>query len=139
MRLVNGSPANTAPRGRPAELVAYGRHAVIVVNPTPTLKQRTGVELVPLPDGRALISFDRARTIAALELTIADALEDHSLSRPDQAVFRAIAEILRTARRSNDVTLLQRNIIVLEARRQRTPSNGKGRPPEPASRAKRPA
>ena len=45
----------------PAELARYGQRAVIVVNPTRTLEQRTGVTLVPLPDGRALISFERPR------------------------------------------------------------------------------
>jgi hypothetical protein len=42
----------------PAELAAFGRRAVIVVNPSRTLERRTGVVLVPLSDGRALISFD---------------------------------------------------------------------------------
>src|ERR687886_98330 len=43
----------------PAELASFGRRAVIVVNPTRTLEQRTGVTLIHLPDGRALISFER--------------------------------------------------------------------------------
>ena len=101
----------------PAELVVFGRRAVIVVNPTRTLEERTGIDLVPLPDGRALISFDSPGTIAALELRIEDAIEDRRLSREDQAIFEAIASILKTARRSDDVVLVQRNIIVLEARR----------------------
>ena len=75
------------------------------------------MSLVPLPDGRALISFERPRTIAEVELTIADAIADHRLSRTDQATFKAIEEILRAARRSKDVTLQQRSIIVLESRR----------------------
>jgi hypothetical protein len=49
---------------------------VIVVNPSRTLEKRTGVELLHMPDGRALISFDQPMTIAGLELLIADALED---------------------------------------------------------------
>ena len=100
-----------------AELATYGRHAVIVVRPTPTLKQRTGVDLVPLPDGRALISFDRPTTIEGLELTIADALDDPRLHRADRAVFEAIGDILRTARRSSDVVMLQKTIIVLRTLR----------------------
>ena len=99
----------------------FGQRAVIVVNPTRTLEQRTGVTLVPLPDGRALISFERPRTIAEFELTVADAIADHRLSRTDQATFKAIEEILRMARRSKDVTLQQRSIIVLESHR-RAPS-----------------
>ena len=101
----------------PAELAGFGRHAVIVVNPTRSLEERAGVALVHLPDGRALISFDQPRTIADLELTIDDALEEGRLAKPDEDVFRAIADILRNARRSQDLTLRQRNIIVLESKR----------------------
>jgi hypothetical protein len=115
---------------KPAELASFGRHAVILVKPTRTLKDRVGVELVPLPDGRALISFGQATTIAELELKIADALDDRRLTRADRATFEAIAEILRTARRSNEVTLLERNIIVLEARRRTASGSRETKRPE---------
>ena len=101
----------------PAELAVYGTRAVIVVNPTRTLEQHTGVHLIPLPDGRALISFDAPLTIADLELMIDDAIDDHRLSSSDQAVFNGIADLLRGARRSKTVRLQQRNIIVIESRR----------------------
>jgi hypothetical protein len=105
----------------PAELATFGRHSVIVVNPSRTLEKRTGVELLHLPDGRALISFDRSRTIPGLELLIADALEDPALPPPDRAVFEAIAGILKSARRSDTIALLQRHVIVLETRRGAAP------------------
>ena len=63
----------------PAELSAFGRRAVIVVNPTRTLEQLTGVSLVPLSDGRALISFDEPLSVAQLELRIQDAIEADTL------------------------------------------------------------
>jgi len=103
----------------PAELATFGRRAVIVVNPSRTLEERTGVDLVPLPDGRALISLEDATTPAGLELKIADALEDRRLRRADRHIFEAIAAILKSARRSTEVVLLRRNIIVLESRRTR--------------------
>ena len=104
-------------RPRPAaELASFGRHAVIVVRPSRTLERRTGVELLHRPDGRALISFDQTRTIPALELLIADALEDAALPPDDRRIFEAIAGILKNARRSDRVALLQRNVIVLESR-----------------------
>src|SRR5687767_805685 len=105
----------------PAELATFGRHSVIVVNPSRTLERRTGIELLHLPDGRALISFERSMTIAALELLIADALEDRNLPAGDRAIFQAIGGILKTARRSDSITLLQRNVIVLETRRAAAP------------------
>jgi hypothetical protein len=101
----------------PAELVTFGRHSVIVVNPSRTLEKRTGIELVHLPDGRALISFDRSMTIPGLELLVEDALEDRNLPITDRAIFTALGSILKGARRSDKVVLLQRNIIVLETRR----------------------
>src|SRR3954466_10320838 len=39
----------------PAELVTFGRHSMIAVQPSKTLEKRTGVGLLHLPDGRALI------------------------------------------------------------------------------------
>lgn len=101
----------------PAELATFGRHSVIIVTPSRTLERRTGVDLLHLPDGRALISFDQLTTIADLELLIEDALEDRSLPALDRDVFEAIRAILRSARRSDSVALLQRNVIVLETRR----------------------
>ena len=102
-----------APHGA-AELATFGHYAVIVVNPTKTLERRTGVLLVPLTDGRALIAFDESMTAARLELAIQDELEDHDLPPEDARVFQAIRELLKDARRSKAVTLKQRNIIVLE-------------------------
>ena len=105
----------------PAELATFGRHSVIVVNPSRTLEKRTGVELLHMPDGRALISFDQPMTIAGLELLIEDALEGKALPADDRAIFEAIGGILKTARRSANVVLLQRNVIVLETRRSAAP------------------
>jgi hypothetical protein len=98
----------------PVELATFGRRAVIVVSPTRTLAQRTGVFLVPLSDGRALIAFDEAMTTARLELTIQDELEGHGLSDEDARVFQSIWNLLKQARRSKSVALQQRHIIVLE-------------------------
>lgn len=102
-----------------AELVTFGRHAVITVRPTPTLEKRADVQLVPLPDGRALISFAQAQTIAELELTLNDALEDPSLAPDDRELFEAIVRILKEARRSRTVLVQRRNIIVLESGQRR--------------------
>jgi len=112
-----------------AELSRFGRRAVIVVNASRALERRAGVDLVPLPDGRALISFEESTTPAALELRIEDALEDPELTPPDRLVFEAILEILKTARRSGDVALLRRNIIVLEGRRPARAGRGPTRLP----------
>ena len=107
-------PQLTRRRQLPAELASFGRHSVIVVTPSRTLARRMGVELVPLPDGRALISFERSTTPASLELRINDALDDAALPASDREILGAIAGILREARRSANVVLKQPNIIMLE-------------------------
>jgi hypothetical protein len=113
----------------PAELVRFGRRAVIVVSPTRTLEQRTGVFLVPIPDGRALISFDDSITIATLELKVRDALDDRKLSVGDRRIFESVHEVLHAARTNGEVVLHERKIIVLESRvrRNRNGSAGSGR------------
>jgi hypothetical protein len=99
---------------RAAELVTFGKRAVIVVNPTRTLEQQTGVLLVPLSDGRALISFDGSMSAARFELKIQDSLEDRQLPDADAGIFEGIRDILKDARRSSTVELRQQNILVLE-------------------------
>src|SRR5262245_55747974 len=42
---------------RPAEIAAFGNQAVIVVRPAKVLKRLPGVQLVPVSNGRALISL----------------------------------------------------------------------------------
>jgi hypothetical protein len=102
----------------PAEIARFGSRAVIVVNPTRTLERRTGVTLVPLPDGRALISFARSITPAHIELKLADALDDPELDDSDRAIFTAIQDILRSVRKTRGVSVEQRSIIVLETDRR---------------------
>jgi len=108
-----------------AELIVFGRNAVITVRPTPSLERRADIQLVPLPDGRALISFAQPRTIAELELTLNDAVDDASVPQDDRELFAAIVRILKDARRSGDVIVHRRNIVVLES---------SGRTPRAASR-----
>ena len=98
----------------PAELAPFGRRAVIVVNPTRTLADRTGVLLIPLSDGRALIAFDERLTPAQLELKIQDELDRKRLAAADVRVFESILQLLKDARRSTSIAVHQRNIIVLE-------------------------
>lgn len=108
----------------PAELALFGRQAVIVVNPTRTLERRTGVLLVPLSDGRALIAFNESVTPEGLELRIDDELEDQKLPAEDRRIFGGIRDLLKNARRSKTVAIRSRQIMVLEhtgpARRPKT-------------------
>jgi hypothetical protein len=119
-----------------AELTSFGDRAVIVVPRTPQLGARTGVELVPFSDGRALISFDERLSVPQIELRVGDALEDAALAAPDRAVFEALADILRNARRSESMVLRQRSIIILQRARPRARAAAAAgvRPARPARR-----
>jgi hypothetical protein len=100
-------------------LIAFGRRAVIVVSPTRTLEERTGIFLVPLSDGRALMSFDESLTIAGLELRVRDALEDARLTADDRRIFESVHDLLKEARIKDGDLLHERKIVVLESRRRR--------------------
>ena len=107
------------PTVRPAELTTYGNHAVIVVVPVKALKRLPGVQLVPIGNGRALISLDHARSVPQLELEIRDAMGEAGLSGAERDVLGALADILRRARGARGGRIEQRSIIVLEAPRKR--------------------
>jgi len=109
---------------RPAEVTAYGNHAVIVVNPAKVLRRLPGVQLVPLGNGRALISLEPHYSVAQLELDVRDAIDHPDIKPPERVTLQAISNILRQARRSRQVSVEQRTIIVLERKRQRR-SNGR--------------
>ncbi|MBA3641054.1 MAG: hypothetical protein H0W53_17675 [Acidobacteria bacterium] len=119
--IVRLTPASTKRAARPAELCHFGSHAVILVSPTRTLEKLAGVELVPLPDGRALIAFPPSRTAADLELLLEDAVDGPALTRADRSIFESVLEVIREARRSGEVSFVQRSIIVFETRRPPTP------------------
>ena len=113
-RLASQQVEVKAPRPS-AELVVFGKRAVISVRPTDALERRLGVDLVPLADGRALIALDTPVSLADLELRIADSIEDGALSADERELFETLRDILRDARRSSDVALVRRNIIVLQS------------------------
>ena len=104
---------------KPAEMSSYGNHAVIIVNPVQALKRIGGVQLVPIGNGRALISLERTQSIPAFELELVDALARGTVSERERQTFAAIVEILRQSRRSRRVILESRTIIVFQTKRQR--------------------
>ena len=86
----------------------------------PALARISGVTLVPLPDGRALISLEDSMSVSDFELRLRDAIEEATAPEArERAMLSSIAEILRTARNARDITVHQRNIIVLQAARHR--------------------
>jgi hypothetical protein len=104
----------------PAELSKYGDSAVIVIKPLPALNRMPGVSLVPLPDGRALISLHDAISVHEFELKLCDAIDGGTDMEPrERSAMSSIREILKSARQSKAITVHQRSIIVLQSTRHR--------------------
>jgi hypothetical protein len=101
----------------PAELFRYGDSAVIVIQRIPALEQIPGVTLVPLPDGRALISLDESLSLSDLELKLRDTLdEDRDLpTSSERAALTTIVDILKRARHTKGLRVVRRSIIVLQS------------------------
>jgi hypothetical protein len=106
-------PVVPSPPREPLTVASYGDDAVIVVPRNRVLNERTGVDLVPLSDGGALISFDDGISVSQLELRLRDALADPALENDDRALFEALATLLRRARQADGLALRERRIIVL--------------------------
>jgi hypothetical protein len=104
---------------KPAEISSYGNHAVIIVTPVQALKRIAGVQLVPIGNGRALISLERTQSIAGFELELVDALAQSRASELERQTLGAIVEILRQTRRSHRSILEARTIIVFQTKRRR--------------------
>jgi hypothetical protein len=120
VRLVQPLAADVVPRA-PAELSRYADQAVIVVKPVAALKRMAGVSLVPLPDGRALISLERI-SVDEFELRLRDAIDDARTDPRERPALSSIAQILRSARRTKRIAIVARSIIVLQATgRRRAP------------------
>jgi hypothetical protein len=113
--------------GPAVALTRYGQSAVIVLTPNKAIEQLPGVALIPLPDGRALISLDKDTGIAEFEVLVRDAMDSVATSAPDRHSLQLIGDILRSARRSRNVQLSERNIIVLETADRRTAIGPHGR------------
>jgi hypothetical protein len=98
----------------PVEVSSYGAGSLILIAPVGTLKRVPGVELIPLTDGRALISLDEPHSLQTLELDVRDALESDGLPADERPALSGLADVLRAARHGQQVALRTRRIIVLE-------------------------
>jgi hypothetical protein len=122
VNLVDKSTSVRSTPIRPAEVTRYGNRAVIVVTPGPTLRRLRGVQLVPVGDGRALISLASSTSISSLELQVRDELERMTPQNREREGLESLADILRRSRGPRDFTSEARTIIVLAWKGKRRPS-----------------
>lgn len=114
VRLSQPLVTDTATRAS-VELSQYHDSAVIVVRPSKALERIPGVTLVPLPDGRALISLDESIGISEFELKLLYAINAGvNMTEQDRSIMSSIAEILKHSRQTRDISLHERSIIVLK-------------------------
>jgi hypothetical protein len=104
---------------RAAEVSRYGNRAVIVVTPSAALRRLRGVQLVPVGNGRALISLSASTSISALELQVRDALERMTPENREREGLQLLADILRRSRGSRGFASEARTIIVLASKTRR--------------------
>jgi hypothetical protein len=112
------------PDDAPVQLAEFGRGALILVPPASALRRVTGVELIPLSNGRAMIALDQPMSTSDLELTLNDARAEAALSASDRRVVEDVIAILREARTGSGARLRQRTIVIVErtgTRRRRRP------------------
>lgn len=109
------APLATRPAPAPAEVARVGSGAVIIVPPDKALASVPGVELVPLIDGRALISLDNGWSVPEFELALRDRLDDTTrpLTVRTRELFQSLCRILQRARQSGGVHT--RRIMVVPA------------------------
>jgi hypothetical protein len=101
---------------RPAEVATWGSRSVILVEPVRALARLQGIQLVPVSDGKALIALEHSNGIPRFELDLRDALDNPGVKGRDRAVLESVAEILKQARLSHRLTVVERSIIVFESR-----------------------
>lgn len=107
-----------------AEISRYGKRAVILVPPLKALSRLKGVQLVPIGDGRALISLESNGSVAAFELQVRDAMERPDVKGSDRDALSSLVTVLREARASRVVRVEDRSIIVLVSKRGPRVSRG---------------
>ena len=122
VNLVERKTTAGVPRRLGAELTRYGNHAVMLVTPSQALRRLRGVELVPVGDGRALISLTTSTSILSLELQLRDVIERMEPGNRDREGLESIVEILRRGRGDLGFTSEPRTIIVLASKTKRKAS-----------------
>jgi hypothetical protein len=101
-----------------SQVTTFGdRSTVILVPHDSSLGEQTGLDLLPVADGRAMLCVDGQISIADLELRLADASNDPELPAKDRDTFEELIEILRSARREEGVVLKKRRLVLLRANR----------------------
>jgi hypothetical protein len=92
--------------------VTDGR-ALIVIDPK-IFREIPGCAVIPLSEGRAFLALDPGRTLADLELSVADLLEDQATRSVEREALGALRQALRDWRRDDSLSFHTRSIVLVE-------------------------
>jgi hypothetical protein len=87
--------------------------ALIVIDPK-IFREIPGCAVIPLSEGRAFLALDPGRTLADLELAVADMVDDDELSQAERDALNALRQSLREWRRDESLSFHTRSIVLVE-------------------------
>jgi hypothetical protein len=87
--------------------------ALIVIDPK-IFREIPGCAVIPLSEGRAFLALDAGRTLADLELSVADMIEDDGLPSGEREALNALRQSLREWRRDEALSFHTRSIVLVE-------------------------
>jgi hypothetical protein len=87
--------------------------ALIVIDPT-IFREIPGCAVIPLSEGRAFLALDPGRTLADLELSVADMVDDNRLPAGEREALNALRQSLRDWRRDDSLSFHTRSIVLVE-------------------------
>jgi hypothetical protein len=94
--------------------------ALIVIDPK-IFREIPGCAVIPLSDKRAFLALDPGRTLADLELSVADLLEEEGAPAGERAALGALRQALREWRRDDSLSFHTRSIVLVERAAGRRP------------------
>jgi hypothetical protein len=87
--------------------------ALIVIDPK-IFREIPGCAVIPLYEGRAFLALDAGRTLADLELSVADLLDDGAIPPKERDALGALRQALREWRRDDSLSFHTRSIVLVE-------------------------
>ena len=87
--------------------------ALIVIDPA-IFREVPGCAVIPLSEGRAFLALDPGRSLADLELAVADMLDDEALVGSEREALTALRNSLREWRRDDSLSFHTRSIVLVE-------------------------
>jgi hypothetical protein len=87
--------------------------ALIVIDPK-IFREIPGCAVIPLYEGRAFLALDAGRTLADLELSVADLLDDGAIPPEEREALGTLRQSLREWRRDDSLSFHTRSIVLVE-------------------------